>query len=226
MEEIIQTYFCNACQRWTKHSLLFKHNFKESVDVKIFCKDVHVWYCRGCEEVFYQTTFSSSEGIDENGNIILYPVYYPPRGFIKAPKIFMSLPLALNSLYNEIVAIFNQSGFVLTSMGLRALLEGICKDKNITGNTLEKLIDNMDFISASIKSNLHSIRFMGNDSAHELDSFSREEILIALEIMEDLMNYTYELDYKSSIMSNIVHQKHLAKDSMVGLIEGQIIPTT
>ncbi|HZK71115.1 MAG TPA: DUF4145 domain-containing protein, partial [Clostridia bacterium] len=89
-----------------------------------------------------------------------------------------------------------------------------------------KLIDNMDFISASIKSNLHGIRFMGNDSAHELDSFSREEVLIALEIMEDLMNYTYELDYKSSVMLNIMNQKRLTKGSMNGLVEKQIIPNT
>lgn len=226
MEEKIETYYCNACKRWTKHALLFTHTFEQAVNDIFFYKDIHVWYCRGCEDVFYQTTFSSSDGIDENGNLILYPVYYPPRGFIKTPKIFITLPFNLDLLYNEIVKSFNQNGFILSSMGLRALLEGICKDKNISGKSLEKLIDNMDFISASIKSNLHGIRFMGNDSAHELDSFSREEVLIALEIMEDLMNYTYELDYKSSVMLNIMNQKRLTKGSMNELVEKQIIPNT
>lgn len=116
-------------------------------------------------------------------------------------------------LYNEIVRALNQNSLILASMGLRSLLEGICKDKGITGSNLEKIIDNINFINENIKLNLHGIRFMGNAAAHELDSLSREEILIALEIVEDLMNYTYDLDYKSSRILDIMNQKHLSKET-------------
>jgi hypothetical protein len=69
----------------------------------------------------------------------------------------------------------------------------------------------MDFISVSIKNNLHGIRFLGNDATHELDSLSRDEIMIAIEIMEDVLNYIYELDYKSSRIFQIINEKHQTK---------------
>ncbi len=213
MKEIIEVNFCNACSRWTNHSLLFTHTFEKIAGEIIYYNATHVWYCRGCENILFQTTFSSTNNIDENGQLILHKFYFPDRTFMKiAPKIFLNLPPVLNMLYNEIVNAINQNSFFLSSMGLRSLLEGICKDKEIVGNNLEKLIDNMNFINDNIKSNLHGIRFMGNDAAHELDSFSRDEILIALEIMEDLMNYTYDLDYKSSRILDIVNQKHQNKN--------------
>ena len=41
---------------------------------------------------------------------------------------------------------------------------------------------------------------MGNDAAHELESAEREELRVAIEVCEDLMNYLYDLDYKSSML--------------------------
>jgi hypothetical protein len=214
MEEIIKVYFCNACKRWTKHSLLFTYTFEQLAGDTTFYKYINIWYCRGCEDVLYETIFSNSDELDENGNLILHPLIYPYRTIMTiAPKRFLTLPHNLNLLYFEIVSSINHNILILAAIGLRTLLEGICKDKSIPGKNLKELIDNINFINDNIKTNLHGFRFMGNDAAHELDCPTREEIALALEVMEDLMNYTYDLDYKSSRILEIVNQKHSNKNT-------------
>ena len=49
----------------------------------------------------------------------------------------------------------------------------------------------------NIANNLHSIRFIGNEAAHELEAPSPDELRLAISICEDLLNYVYELDYKA-----------------------------
>ncbi len=37
---------------------------------------------------------------------------------------------------------------------------------------------------------------MGNKAAHELEAPNESELTLAIEVMEDLLNYLYELEYK------------------------------
>ena len=38
---------------------------------------------------------------------------------------------------------------------------------------------------------------MGNVAAHELEAPNREDLKLAIEVIEDLLNFLYELDYKA-----------------------------
>lgn len=49
----------------------------------------------------------------------------------------------------------------------------------------------------NIVESLHSFRFMGNVAAHELQAPNREDLKLAIEVIEDLLNFLYELDYKA-----------------------------
>ena len=67
------------------------------------------------------------------------------------------------------------------------------------GKNLEVKIDNLSSIlPANIVINLHSFRFIGNDAIHELTPPKAEALRLAIEIVEDLLNFLYELDYKAS----------------------------
>ena len=59
----------------------------------------------------------------------------------------------------------------------------------------------VSILPENIVSNLHSIRFIGNEAAHELASPAKDDLRIAIEICEDLLNYLYELDYKARHLS-------------------------
>ena len=45
---------------------------------------------------------------------------------------------------------------------------------------------------------LHKFRFAGNAAAHDLDPLNREDAEVAIGIIEDLLNFLDELDYKAS----------------------------
>jgi hypothetical protein len=92
-------------------------------------------------------------------------------------------------------------------------------DKQIRGKNLEEKIDGLaTILPANIVKNLHSLRFMGNIATHELEPPPPYDLRLAVEICEDLLNYLYELDYKTARLGELTesrlqtsdedHQKH------------------
>ena len=131
--------------------------------------------------------------------------YYPPRATgTREPKFFVKLPPKLSKLYLETVAAFNAASLLFCTLGLRALIEGVCKDKRIEGSNLEKRIDGLlKFIpNQTLVDSLHAFRFAGNDAAHDLEAMSLSDATNAIEVMEDLLNFLYEFDYKASMIKN------------------------
>jgi hypothetical protein len=111
----------------------------------------------------------------------------------------MRLPTHLEQIYREVVETFNGGSLILCAAGLRALLEGICKDisPGHKGN-LSKRIDALaSLIPSNIVHNLHSFRFLGNGAVHELARPAKRDLALAIEVIEDILNILYELDYKS-----------------------------
>jgi hypothetical protein len=118
---------------------------------------------------------------------------------IELAKNFRQLPNKLTTIYYEIIESFNNDAKILCAIGLRALLEGICADKNIEHKNIYGKIEGLKaLLPHNIVSNLHGFRFMGNEAAHELQAPSRHELELAMEVIEDLLNYLYELEYKAS----------------------------
>ena len=78
------------------------------------------------------------------------------------------------------------SFLLLSGIGLRALIESICKDQGIRGKYLEKRIDGLasnGVLTIRQASILHAHRFLGNAVAHEITSAHPSEIAVALEIV-------------------------------------------
>ena len=79
----------------------------------------------------------------------------------------------------------------------RAIIESICLDQKITGKNLQikinKLVQNK-LISEKDGNRLHSIRFIGNDSVHEMEVPTEEKLRIALDIAEQLVKNLYLVD--------------------------------
>jgi Domain of unknown function (DUF4145) len=119
------------------------------------------------------------------------------------PKKFAKLNSKLERIYRESISCFNAGSLVLCSAGLRSLLEGVCQDKKVKGRTLEERIENLQFLlpNKNIIRHLHHFRFTGNKAMHELEAPSIEDVRLAIDVIQDLLNYLYELDYKASKLS-------------------------
>jgi len=55
----------------------------------------------------------------------------------------------------------------------------------------------------SIVKNLHGFRFIGNRAVHELEAPDASELALALEVIEDILNFLYSLDYKASLLGKL-----------------------
>jgi hypothetical protein len=174
-----------------------------------------LWICAGCESCTLER-YSTDETLeDENGVAEYETEFFPKRiEYNLKSKHFRQLPAKLDSIYKEVVHAFNSQMGMLCAIGMRALVEGICADQEITGRNLEARIDGLSSIlPKNIVSNLHSIRFMGNEAAHELSSPEQEELGLAIEICEDLLNYLCELDYKASHLTQVRQRRKSADEN-------------
>jgi Domain of unknown function (DUF4145) len=193
--------YCNACKRATNHNLEGKHRWTDDDPDGIGEETIEsFWVCAGCEVGALETAYSNAFIRDDQENQIFEYTYHPRRNNSDLePKTFIKLKPKLSLLYKETISCFNDGAFVLCTAGLRALLEGICQDKHITGKNLKIKIEGLNkfFPSKNIVKNLHHFRFIGNQALHELVAPKTEDIKLAIEVMEDLMNFLYELDYKT-----------------------------
>jgi Domain of unknown function (DUF4145) len=197
--------FCNICKVATNHFLRARYarplfNFEEGYVSENYENRAFIWSCAGCDEVTFEwQRLELNAGEEEWGD------YYPTRSedSIQA-KLFMKLGPELKQLYGEVVACFNDYRLLLCTVGLRALIEGVCRDRGLTEKNLEHRIDGLvKFLpSLNVIEALHAFRFAGNDAAHELVPMSRADAGAAIRVMEDLLNFLYDLDYRASQIKN------------------------
>jgi hypothetical protein len=94
----------------------------------------------------------------------------------------------------------NQDCPLLSTIGLRAVIEGICADKGITQGNLEQKINGLHKFLPSLNliEALHTFRITGNAAAHRLEALTRDEARAAFDVIEAILNFLYDLDYKAS----------------------------
>ena len=81
-------------------------------------------------------------------------------------------------------------------MGIRALVETICKDKQAKGKDLFNKINDLVTIGVLTSDGatiLHKIRTLGNDAAHEVKPHKFEQLSLAMDVCEHLLQGVYIL---------------------------------
>ena len=167
--------------------------------------DYQIVQCQGCETVSFRVFSENSEDIDfsyeEDGNTVgspvqavtLYPSRNEGRGVIKDDYL---LPPKIQRIYKETINAFNNQQPVLGGMGIRALVESICKDKQAKGKDLFHKINDLVVIKVLTSDGatiLHQIRTLGNDAAHEVKPHKFEQLSLAMDVCEHLLQGVYIL---------------------------------
>lgn len=211
--------YCNSCKQLTNHNLALSHAYdhrteEESLEVY---GQFRLWFCAGCDactmEDYYTADYMFSQVGDGEFSQEYASIYHPkPAVGFRPDKQFDKLPPKLRKLYDEVIRAHNDKLHLLCSAGLRGLIEGICADKNISGRDLEKKIDGMTAVLPThIVENLHGFRFIGNDAVHKLEAPAEFELTLALDVIEDILNFLYALDYKVSLLDKLKGKQTRAK---------------
>jgi len=206
--------YCNWCKRHTTHILRARNHRPRlvgegQVEEGGQPADIitSIWTCAGCDSATFEERWIYAEDGDMGSR------YYPPRSDDIPeesndriePKQFRQLKPELTQLYEEVIRSFNGNCLLLCSIGLRALVEGTCKDKDVKGKDLKERIDNLLRLvpNLNIIHALHAFRFEGNDAAHELRPLAKDNARLFIEFIEDVLKLFYELDDKAMQVTSV-----------------------
>jgi len=103
-------------------------------------------------------------------------------------------------MYKETIDALNANIKTLAGGGLRATVEAICLDNQITDGNLQSKIDELakrSLLTIAQADLLHQERYLGNAALHELTTPSAQDIEDGLRIVEGLINTIYILPSKA-----------------------------
>ena len=136
--------FCGRCGRDTNHHILCERSEGSKKDDDYHWGIDHYFVqCAGCDNYCYALSRWDEDDWDPySGEVTIHWDTYPvSKG--QRPSIDDSdeLPNKVNIIYREVIASINSNLHILSAIGLRTLIEAICKDRGVEGKNLEVLID-------------------------------------------------------------------------------------
>lgn len=197
---------CISCKTVTKHIML------ASVDVNgedfyghnsvQYGSEHQIVQCRGCESITFRHTHWNSEdydfgpdGPELNTVTNLYPSRSEGRNPINDSQL---LPSDVQRIYHETLKAMNNDQPVLAGVGIRAIVESVCRDKKAKGDNLYAKIDNLISLGVLTKDGaqiLHQVRSLGNKAAHDVKPHSTEQLALAVDVCEHLFLGVYVLPH-------------------------------
>lgn len=196
--------YCNMCRNYTNHNILFEKEqgyTGENEDINSTFK-YRMVDCLWCGDISFQEEvidhnqgFPDEDGEWENVGIL---TRYPP--VLKDHRIIENwwlLPDTIELIYKESINAFKANCKLLAWAWFRGVIEAVCTDKEIKGRTLEERINNLakeGLITKKECHRLHSIRFLGNDSIHEIMPPKTEQLELVLNIIEHILENIYVID--------------------------------
>lgn len=197
---------CVKCAGRTTHTVLVSVELSGDDDdgrYSISWSETHqVIQCLGCRTVSYRKTFSNSEdyvhneqgGIEYCDNEQLYPSRIEGRKSLGDEMFY--LPPTVRHVYSETLLALTNRSPVLAGIGLRALLESVCNEKNSKGKDLLQRVDDLAIkgvLTPAGAAILHKIRTLGNAAAHEAKPHTDAQLALAMDIVEHLLKDVYIL---------------------------------
>jgi hypothetical protein len=130
---------CRTCATLTKHKI------HASVDEAECHQDgspyiierYELAVCRGCDSVTFRYTSETHGDVDEDYEQIIHETLYPSR-MVGRTIIDHSwaVPEPVRKIYFETHRALCSKQPILTGIGIRAIVETVCKEKNATGTRL------------------------------------------------------------------------------------------
>lgn len=204
MKTTLTQNYCADCQQETNHEIVGLSEIKGDENYN-FLTEYKIVKCCGCNKTSFTKEFHDYENAfqisetewDYTHEVEIFPK--KKKGNLTL-GIFSNAPQIIEDIYDESCNAFANGSHTLAGIGFRAVLEAVCNDQKILGKELLTRINNLSvkgLISKRDSTRLHSIRFLGNDAAHDTIKPSASTLDAALTIIEHLINTIYIIDYKT-----------------------------
>jgi hypothetical protein len=198
---------CQRCLIHTRHKVLLSAD----VSGRTLEEDIHYWdeyqivQCQGCEAISFRKNSTNTEDSyfveQADGNydskledhIEIFPSRIPGRTMVKR---FWLLPMQVRHIYSETHSALCNKLTILAGIGIRALIESVCKEKQAIGSTLKERINDLvikGILTQAGAEILHGLRALGNEAAHELKAQDQQSMDIAMDVAENMLQSVFIL---------------------------------
>lgn len=204
----VDRFDCGNCGAPTYHEVMASVDVTIGILSGVGFKHYQVVQCRGCQYISFRVVTKMPElGGDlsptrKTKKINVSQELYPTRKTKRRPlDDALDLPKAVQTIYWETFKAIDNQQPVLTGIGIRAILETVCKERSAKkGANLQQQIDHLVVLGLLSRENadfLHGLRILGNKAAHEVIPHSKENLEIAMEVIEHLLKTVYLLPAKA-----------------------------
>lgn len=195
---------CLNCHNHTNHAVLAKQDKTDGDDEVTWWTSYLIIQCQGCDSIYFRKESRFSEDIDYN--FLGEPFRstsvecYPPEE-VRVDGLYLgddvrSIPVIVQSIYRETISAIQKRHFTLAGIGVRAIVEAVCKDQNTPGESLFEQIDDLvtqSLLTASGAEILHGVRLLGNEAAHEMKAPTEKQTIAAMKVIDHLLLGAYVL---------------------------------
>jgi len=198
---------CGICKNQTRHEIITSYCESGSEDcgqgASVDWEDKNeTLQCLGCENVLFRKVHTFSEDVEYDGNDLYIPeriTYYPSIKDMPESVNENDIPVSIRAIYHETIQCLANEQLILAGVGIRAIIETICKDLKAKGNGLHEKIN--DLKTKSIVTNdgaetLHKLRIIGNDAAHDVKAHDSKMLSLAMRIVNHMIEGTYIIPKK------------------------------
>lgn len=195
-------FVCKECNRETSHKIIVSYDESgyedcgggNSVD---WYNGNQIIQCLGCETVSFRkvSTFSEDIEYDHDGPYQPETVkYYPARSQGLSSIETYLLPPEVQGVYAETILAIENEQHILAGIGIRAIVETVCKNRNAGGRTLFDQIDalkDQSIVTPEGAEILHKLRVLGNQAAHEVKAHNSKQLALAMKVIKHMLEGTY-----------------------------------
>lgn len=230
MEKLDRKVYCAGCKRHTNHNIINSYREQSRPEQEEFqwYHEYYIVQCAGCDKIAFAEKFGDSDTWDYEGDqqvwVDEYRVYpeepvldfYPPY-YIEHKKSYFHVPHQIHELYSQIVDAHNRTASLLTTIGIRTIIEAICIDLKIEKGTLfvdktSKRLNKKEepIVSPSLEGKIYGlfenghiswdqaailqrIRDIGNTAVHEIKTPSIYDLKSIIDIIEHILTNVYEI---------------------------------
>lgn len=202
-------FYCNNCRTRTFHKTLVCISTSETdPEVELsFDLEYRISECSGCHGVSFidsSICTDSDEYWNNNRDSVfscrIYPI--PEEGALKESRLHelaLVLPVRVWEIYQETLSAIKNKLFIIAGIGLRAILDTVCRDKQIgkgrdsLSKRLKIMLDEKHLITPDENAILKAVKDFGNKSAHEGKTLTSYEVESALIVVEHILDKLYRI---------------------------------
>jgi hypothetical protein len=192
---------CESCACDTTHSVYSEYIQVANPEENEFAEQngeqlLFVWTklqileCSSCGQPNFRKGRTSTPQLEGTWT---WRIHINPKGRLPL-LVARYLPPKVGKLYRETWQAFDCGAFTLAAVGMRAVVEAVCMDRNCKGADLQQKIRRLiGALSADDVHHLQTHRVLGNAAVHQMETPSSAELGAALDVLEHLLKTLYQL---------------------------------